>query len=169
MTEQHKIELTAFLKHQHLCQSMTLQEIDTFLDFLTYETFARDEVIADIGQVGEALYLVVAGEVKLLHTDDAHQEAEMESGRLYEGELAGEMSFFDRQPRSVRMLAASEETRVLRLSREMYKRLRVEQAYIAVNLLEHALISLDHLFRRISSEYSQVTEYIYYSGGTQKS
>jgi hypothetical protein len=50
----------------------------------------------------------------------------------------------------------------------MYKRLRVEHPYIAVNMLEHALISLDHLFRRISSEYSQVTEYIHHGGGTQK-
>lgn len=165
MTGTQKVELQDFLKHQHICRSMTLQEIDTLLDFLTYEEFDRDQVIADIGQVGENLYLVVSGEVKLEHRDT--QGAEVESGRLYEGELAGEMSFFDRQPRSVRMTAGTETTRVLRMSREMYQRLRVEHPYIAVNLLEHALISLDHLFRRISSEYSQVTEYIH-GAGTQK-
>jgi len=165
MTGNQKVELQDFLKHQHICQSMTLQEIDTLLDFLTYEEFDRDEVIAEIGQVGENLYLVVSGEVKLEHKDS--QGAEVESGRLFEGELAGEMSFFDKQPRSVRMTSGSGTTKVLRLSREMYKRLRVEHAYIAVNLLEHALISLDHLFRRISSEYSQVTEYIV-GGGTAK-
>ena len=165
MTENQKVALADFLKHQHLCGSMTLQEIDTLLDFLTYEEFDRDEVIADIGQVGENLYLVVSGEVKL-EPLDSHGAA-VEAGRLFEGELAGEMSFFDRQPRSVRMAAVTEKTGVLRLSREMYKRLRVEHAYLAVNLLEHAIISLDHLFRRISSEYSQVTEYIS-GGGTQK-
>lgn len=165
MTGNQKVELQDFLKHQHICQSMTLQEIDTLLDFLTYEEFDRDEVIAEIGQVGENLYLVVDGEVKLEHRDT--QGNEVESGRLYEGELAGEMSFFDKQPRSVRMTSGSATTQVLRLSREMYKRLRVEHPYIAVNLLEHALISLDHLFRRISSEYSQVTEYIA-GGGTTK-
>lgn len=165
MTDNQKFELADFLKHQHLCRSMTLQEIDKLLDFLAYEEFDRDEVIADIGQVGENLYLVVSGEVKLEHRDATG--AEVEAGRLYEGELAGEMSFFDRQPRSVRMAAGSEKTGVLRLSREMYKRLRVEHPYLAVNLLEHALISLDHLFRRISTEYSQVTEYIS-GGGTQK-
>ncbi|MEF8793254.1 Crp/Fnr family transcriptional regulator [Thiohalorhabdus sp.] len=166
MTGNQKIELQDFLKHQHICQSMTLQEIDTLLDFLAYEEFDRDEVIAEIGQVGENLYLVVSGEVKLEHQDS--QGNEVESGRLYDGELAGEMSFFDKQPRSVRMTSGPGTTKVLRLSREMYKRLRVEHPYIAVNLLEHALISLDHLFRRISSEYSQVTEYIV-GAGTAKS
>ena len=165
MTQNQKVELADFLKHQHLCRSMTLQEIDNLLDFLSYEEFDRDDIIADIGQVGKNLYLVVSGEVKLEHQDTAGME--VESGRLYAGELAGEMSFFDRQPRSVRMRAGTETTKVLRMSREMYKRLRVEHPYIAVNLLEHALISLDHLFRRISNEYSQVTEYIH-GGGTQK-
>jgi len=165
MTQNQKVELADFLKHQHLCRSMTLQEIDNLLDFLSYEEFDRNDIIADIGQVGENLYLVVSGEVKLEHQDPSGME--VESGRLYAGELAGEMSFFDRQPRSVRMRSGTETTKVLRLSREMYKRLRVEHPYIAVNLLEHALISLDHLFRRISNEYSQVTEYIH-GGGTQK-
>ena len=165
MTENQKVELADFLKHQHLCQSMTLQEIDTLLDFLRYEEVERGEVIADIGQVGENLYLVVSGEV-VLETRDA-TGGEVEAGRLFEGELAGEMSFFDRQPRSVRMTAGSQKAGLLRLSREMYRRVRVEHPYLAVNLLEHALISLDHLFRRISTEYSQVTEYIA-GGGTTK-
>ena len=162
MTDSQKIQLADFLKHQHLCRAMTLQEIDTLLDFLTYADFGRDEVIADIGQVGESLYLVVSGEVKLVHQDATGTE--VEAGRLFEGELAGEMSFFDRQPRSVRMLGGADSNGLLRLSRDMYDRLRVEHPYLAVNLLEHALISLDHLFRRISSEYSQVTEYIHGTG-----
>ncbi len=165
MTDSQKVKLADFLKHQHLCRSMTLQEIDILLDYLTYEEFDRDQVIADIGQVGQSLYLVVSGEVKLEHQDAAGME--VEAGRLYEGELAGEMSFFDLQPRSVRMLGGPDKTGLLRLSRDMYNRLRVEHPYLAVNLLEHALISLDHLFRRISSEYSQVTEYIHGAGASK--
>ena len=71
----------------------------------------------------------------------------------------GEMSFFDRRPRSVQIRAVSDEVQILRLSRAMYKRLRVEHPYIAVNLLEHAIVSLDHLFRRVSQDVTTFSNY----------
>ena len=76
----------------------------------------------------------------------------------------GEMSFFDREPRSVQAKALKNGTRLLRLSRAMYKRLRVEHPYIAVNLLEHAIISLDHLFRQVSKDVSTFSDYFYAPG-----
>ena len=71
------------------------------------------------------------------------------------------MSFFDREPRSVRLLAKSADTRLLRLTRTMYTRLRVEHPFIAVNLLEHAIINLDHLFRRVSQDVATFSRYVY--------
>jgi hypothetical protein len=73
------------------------------------------------------------------------------------------MSFFDRRPRSVR-LEAIKKTQLLKLSRSMYQRLRVEHPYIAVNLLEHAIVSLDHLFRRASHDVSTFANYLYALG-----
>jgi hypothetical protein len=43
----------------------------------------------------------------------------------------------------------------------MYKRLRVEHPYIAVNLLEHAIISLDHLVRRVSQDEMSLARYMF--------
>ena len=83
---------------------------------------------------------------------------------MNEGQLMGEMSFFDRRPRSARIRATADNTQVLVLSRAKYKRLRVEHPYIAVNLLEHAIISLDHLFRSLSSDVAKFSHYIYGSG-----
>ena len=79
-------------------------------------------------------------------------------------ELMGEMSFFDRQPRSVRIRSVADETQLLKLSRAMYKRLRVEHPYIAVNLLEHAIVSLDHLFRQVSRDVTTFANYFYAPG-----
>ena len=76
----------------------------------------------------------------------------------------GEMSFFDREPRSVRLKAVEHNTQLLRLSRLMYKRLRIEHPFIAVNLLEHAIVSLDHLFRRVSSDVATYSHYLYGKG-----
>ena len=85
-------------------------------------------------------------------------------GVMKEGELMGEMSFFDRQPRMLQMRATANDTQLLKLTRARYQRLRVEHPYIAVNLLEHAIISLDHLVRRLSTEEINLSRYIYGPG-----
>lgn len=143
-----KIDLADFLSQQHLCESLTLKEVQTLLDFTDLEHFTSGDVIADIGTTGEALFFVIGGEVALVQEQEG---GEVEIGRLHEGELAGNMSFFDHKPRSARLRATARDTRLLRLTRTRYNRLRVEHPFVAVNLLEHAIISLDHLFRRIST------------------
>jgi len=104
---------------------------------------------------------VVSGEA-LLSLEEGGQETEV--GRVSSGEMMGEMSFFDRKPRLLRMRAGRAETQLLKLSRPMYERLRVEHPYIAVNLLEHAIISLDHLLRHVSTEEVSLARYVFGKG-----
>lgn len=153
---QHAVELTEFLSQQYLCESLTVREVQTLLDFTEEVFFKKNAIIADIGEVGEALYFVVEGDAAL--TFEAEGET-VEMGFAKRGELVGEMSFFDREPRSVRLVARS-DTRLLRLSRTMYQRLRVEHPFIAVNLLEQAIVSLDGLFRRVSKDMATFTRYV---------
>lgn len=155
-----EINLTQFLSHHHLCASLTVKEVEMLLKFLEFVEYKKDGIIANIGDVGEALYFVVKGEVALIH-DDGNQVLEV--GRMKEGELMGEMSFFDRLPRMLR-LVATDETQLLKLSRVMYQRLRIEHPYVAVNLLEHAIISLDHLVRHVSEAEASLTRYIFGPG-----
>jgi CRP-like cAMP-binding protein len=161
-TEQ--IHLTQFLTQQYLSASLTLREISILLEYTELASFKKKDIIANIGEVGEALYFIVKGEATLLY-DEAGQEIEV--GSMKEGELMGEMSFFDRKPRLARLRAMANETQVLKLTRAKYKRLRVEHPYIAVNLLEHAIISLDHLVRRVSLDVATFNRYIYGTGGTR--
>ncbi len=158
MSVQPNIDLTDFLNQQFLCEALTRREIGLLVEFMDEVTFKKDAIIADIGEVGEALYFVVTGEATLLYEADGQT---VELGRAREGELVGEMSFFDREPRSVRLIATSANTRLLRLSRPMYQRLRVEHPFIAVNLLEDVIISLDRLFRRVSQDVATFSRYVY--------
>ena len=155
-----EINLTQFLSHHHLCASLTVKEVEMLLTFLEFVEYKKNDIIANIGDVGEALYFVVKGEVAFIH-DDGNQVIEV--GRMKEGELMGEMSFFDRQPRMLRVVAI-DETQLLKLSRVMYQRMRVEHPYVAVNLLEHAIISLDHLVRHVSEAEASLTRYIFGPG-----
>ena len=155
-----KIDLAQFLNQQYLCESLTIKEVTTLIDYTKLVVCNKGDVIADIGEVGEALYFVIRGEAALYVGD----ETESQVGHIKEGELMGEMSFFDHNPRSVRAKALADDTRLLKLSRAMYKRLRVEHPYIAVNLLEHAIVSLDHLFRQVSQDVSTFSNYFYAPG-----
>ncbi|MDH5231888.1 MAG: cyclic nucleotide-binding domain-containing protein [Gammaproteobacteria bacterium] len=156
-----KLNLVEFLNQQYLCESLTVKEVQTLLDYTDVVEFKKGDVIADIGDVGEALFFVLEGEAVLMHEDNGD---ETEVGQVHKGELVGEMSFFDRQPRSVRLRAGNGKAKLLKLTRTMYSRLRVEHPYIAVNLLEHAIVSLDHLFRRVSSDVATFSHYLYGKG-----
>jgi len=156
-----QIDIADFLNQQHLCESLTLNEVKTLMEFTEPVFVKKNDVIANIGEVGEALFFIIKGEVSLYFEDHGK---DVEIGRLKEGEVMGEMSFFDRQARSARIRASSADTRLLKLTRTMYKRLRVEHPFIAVNMLEHAIISLDHLFRRLSMDIASFNQYMYGNG-----
>ncbi|MDP3687475.1 MAG: cyclic nucleotide-binding domain-containing protein [Sulfurimicrobium sp.] len=156
-----RLDLAQFMSHQYLCQSLKASEIKTLLKYLTLRQFNEGDILADIGEVGEALYLVVQGEISLV-VDEKKKEYEIV--REGAGEMLGIMSFFDRKPRSVRLVARAPDTQVLRLSRAMYKRMVVEHPYIALNLVEHALINLDNLFRKVSNDFAQFAHHLYGKG-----
>lgn len=161
MAEQQNINLTEFLNQQYLCECLTTREIQTLLEFTEEVKFTKDEVIADIGEVGEGIYFVVEGEAALQNDTDGET---IEIGRAKAGGMIGSMSFFDRQPRSVRIVSKTNGTRLIRLSRKMYQRLRIEHPFIAVNILEDAIVSLDTLFRRVSQEVATFSRYVYGGG-----
>lgn len=154
-------ELKSFMNGTYMCHSLTEREVETFLEYTELVESNHNDVIAEIGAVGEALFFVIDGGVALFHDE---RGTDKEIAVVKPGELMGEMSFFDRNPRQLRIRATKDHTRLLKLSRTMYKRLRVEHPYIAVNLLEFAIVSLDHMFRRLSSDMTQVSRYLYSPG-----
>lgn len=153
------IDLTSFIKQQTWCESLTIKEVKTLIDFTELVQYKKGDIIAEIGEVGEALFIVISGEVALL----AHEKQNSDVGGIKPGEIMGEMSFFDRRPRSVR-LQAMQETQLLKLTRSMYQRMRIEHPYITLNVLEHAIVSLDRLFRRASKDVTTFADYFYAPG-----
>ena len=154
-TEQ--FDLNDVLCQNKFCESLTIREVNTFLEFTEAVSFKKGEIIADIGDIGDALFFVIEGTTGLFHEN---QGKEVEIGELEAGELMGSMSFFDDKPRSAR-IRAMKDSRLLRISKTMYNRLRVEHPYIAVLLLEQAIMSLDHLFRGVSMDIASFNQYMY--------
>ena len=131
------------------CAALTDEEVSRFVRYTRIREMGSQEVVADIGEISDRFYLVIDGSIKLLQVDG---EKEFEVGRIEPGCLVGEMSFFDRQPRTVRLRARRSGVRLLEINRQMYNRIRIEEPYIATNLLEFVIRSLDSLVRHLSDE-----------------
>ena len=142
------------------CEALTTTEVETFVQFCNLVEAQPNQVLADIGEVGEEFFLVLEGTIQLV-SEEGGRELEV-VGRIEAGCLVGEMSFFDRQPRTIRLRTKKKKgALLLSISRPMYKRLCVEHPYISVNLLEFVVMSLDKLIRNSSKDmatiYRQVT------------
>lgn len=134
---------------QEFCSALTDDEVARFVRYTRPHIFDANAIVADINEISDRFYLVVGGAVKLVHVDG---EQEIEVGSIGAGSLVGEMSFFDRQPRTVRVRARSQGVHLLEINRQMYHRIRIEEPYIATNLLEFVIRSLDALVRHLSDE-----------------
>lgn len=135
------------------CEALTQDEVATFLRFSTVKNIEAGAIIADVGEVGDAFFLVAEGDVHLFQGGDKN---EIEVGEIKSGGLVGEMSFFDKLPRTVRLKAGKKGASLVVVTRPMYRRLTVEQPFIAVNLLEFIILSLDQLVRRSSKNISSM-------------
>ncbi len=51
-----QIDIADFLNQQHLCESLTPNEVKTLMEFTEPVFVKKNDVIADIGEVGEAVF-----------------------------------------------------------------------------------------------------------------
>ncbi len=135
------------------CQALTRDEVETFLRFTSIREIEPKGVIAEIGDVGDEFFLVLEGEVRLSQQEGS---TDIEVGRVGPGGLVGEMSFFDKLPRTVRLRASKKGAKLVVINRPMYKRITIEHPFIAVNLLEFVILSLDKLVRSTSKDISSM-------------
>ena len=104
----NQIDLAEFLNQQHLCESLTINEVKTLMEFTEPVFVKENEIIAD---VGEARYFIISGEVALLFDDHG---VDVEIGRLQEGEIMGEMSFSINKPNAIRNCGINKKGAVVR-------------------------------------------------------
>ncbi|MEM7544970.1 MAG: cyclic nucleotide-binding domain-containing protein [Pseudomonadota bacterium] len=104
------IERVLILKSADLFAKVPEEELAEIAPYLTSVFLDPDEVIITEGEVGEELYIVVSGEVRVM-------KAGQELARLGEREVFGELAALDPEPRSATVMAAV-PTQVLALSNE---------------------------------------------------
>ena len=151
-------ELYDFFQKHFICESLTKNEVVLLTHYLKDRSYKSGEIISDVGEVGDSLGFIIKGKVQFTHPEDRDITS---VGKQGVGTLIGEMSFFDRKPRNLRMEACGKGATMLELTRPMYDRLKVEQPFIAVNILENAIVSLDNLVRHMGDDISALEHYMY--------
>ncbi|MEE9351656.1 MAG: cyclic nucleotide-binding domain-containing protein [Thiotrichaceae bacterium] len=135
------------------CQALTRDEVETFLRFTSIRDIEPKGVVAEVGDVGDEFFLVIEGEIRLSREEGS---TDIEVGRIGPGGLVGEMSFFDKLPRTIRLRASKKGAKLVVITRPMYKRITIEHPFVAVNLLEFVILSLDKLVRSTSKDISSM-------------
>lgn len=112
------------------------------------KVYADREIICRQGEHGDCMYIVQTGSAEVLRRSDT---GETVLGELSGGDIFGEMSIFDRQPRSATVRARG-EVRVLTLDRRAFMRRVHEDPTLALRILEKLSLRV----RRLDEEVVQL-------------
>jgi CRP-like cAMP-binding protein len=99
-------------------------------------TLKPDEVLFNKGDIGDALYVVETGRVKMVGTNKDGQE--MVFNQVGAGAVIGEMAIIDQQPRSAGVVAIT-ESELLKLSQEAFMRVFEEQPLLGMEISRNVI------------------------------
>jgi len=101
--------------------------------------YGVDEVIFEEGSTGRELFVVLAGEVEIAKVDGPDKTVIV---RLGKGEFFGEMAVIDGSARSATAIAATADTRVMRINHARF-------VYLVSQQPAFALMVMDALSKRL--------------------
>jgi CRP-like cAMP-binding protein len=131
-------ETLAFLREVRLFKDIADPELGTLAETLQERPLRRGQVLFREGEVGEEMFVVLRGSIVI--SKPVTGRVEQVLARIGPGDFFGEMSLFDRSPRSATIQAESDAT-LLALDREAMRRL-TEQSPRAAAAFFHALVQV---------------------------
>jgi CRP/FNR family transcriptional regulator, cyclic AMP receptor protein len=113
-------ETLAFLREVRLFKEIDGPELTALAESLRERTLRRGQVLLREGEIGEEMFIVVRGSIVI--SKMVKDRVEQVLARIGPGDFFGEMSLFDRSPRSATVQADSDVT-LLALDRAALRRL----------------------------------------------
>ncbi|WNG43222.1 Crp/Fnr family transcriptional regulator [Archangium minus] len=124
-------------------EDLASEDLETLSGLLQQRRYNKGEVIFHQGDVGTALFIVRKGEVAIRLSSSEGKEVIL--GLLGRGESFGELALLDGEPRSTDAVAR-EETHLLSLHQEDFRRFLSERPQVAMGLLA----VLSRMVRRVT-------------------
>ncbi|MCQ0112098.1 sigma 54-interacting transcriptional regulator [Zhouia amylolytica] len=112
MDTSKEVEIVDFLAEVLFFSEVSQKSLKNFAAKLTIEVFRKGEVIFEKDEIGDSMYVILDGKVKVYERDHTY-------GILEKGECFGEYALIDSKKRSA-AIAALEETQVLKIDRKYF-------------------------------------------------
>ena len=125
-------DIIAFLKNHPYFSYLTETERKEFSAILTVEIFKKDDIIFKQGDIGDRLFIVQDGMVRIFIIDRDNEET---IAVMKQGDIFGELSLYDTQPRSAHSSALT-VTSLLAISREKFDELKNKNPQIASKIFQ---------------------------------
>jgi CRP-like cAMP-binding protein len=104
-------------------------------------TLSKNEVLFNKGDIGDSLFVILSGGVKVVTQDEDGNEIAL--NKVGAGEIIGEMSLLDHEPRSAGIVAL-EKTSTLELKREDFMEIMKSQPDLALSVIRNLSSRLRH-------------------------
>jgi CRP-like cAMP-binding protein len=161
-----ELELTGFgefegvelLQKLHLFQKLTFDETSRLGSIIEYMDVPAETVIIEQNALGDALYVIAKGEVRISRDadEDGQHEANEVIGRLKDGELFGEMSLIDDVLTSARVTTAG-PCRLLKMPRAAFEAMLAADDKLAVKVYRSFIRTMSDRLRRANMQLSKAT------------
>jgi len=155
-----EVELTGFggfegvelLQKLHLFKKLTFEETSQLGGIIEYVDLPPESVVIEENALGNALYVIGKGEVKVTRDadHDGRHSSQEEIGRLRDGELFGEMSLIDDLLTSARVTTVT-ACRLLKLPRDRFEALMAKDDKLAVKVYRSFCRTLSDRLRRTTA------------------
>jgi CRP-like cAMP-binding protein len=113
----------------------------TLANKVNQRMLSKDETLFNKGDVGDSLFIILSGEVKVVTQDEDGNEIAL--NKVGAGEIIGEMSLLDHEPRSAGIVAL-EKTITLELKREDFMEIMNSQPNLALAVIRNLSARLRH-------------------------
>lgn len=160
-----ELELTGFgefegvelLQKLHLFQKLTFDETSRLGGLIQYVDVPADTIVIEQNALGDALYVIAKGEVKITRDsdNDGKHESHEELGRLRDGELIGEMSLIDDVLTSARV-TTTQPCRLLKLPRAAFEQLLAGDDKLAVKVYRSFIRTMAERLRKANAQLSRL-------------
>ena len=112
------MERILFLRRVQLFSDLPPSELKQVAAITNEQYYLDGEVIARQGEPGEAMYIIVSGQVRVTSDDDSH--ATVELARRGPGDYVGEMAIISQEPRMA-SLTAQGDVRLLHITQAQFE------------------------------------------------
>ena len=159
-----ELELTGFgefegvelLQKLTLFQKLTFDETSRLGSIIQYLDVPAETIVIEQNALGEALYVIAKGEVRISRDADLDGEhsANEVIGQLKDGELFGEMSLIDDVLTSARITTAT-PCRLLKMPRAAFEALLATDDKLAVKVYRSFIRTMADRLRRANAQLSK--------------